>query len=877
MVTDRTWRKLTYEGEPIHEMLPYFGYDEDSGVFINADGSLMGVAEYIPVSYAGVTNEDAIRIANALKNIFSNPDIPPGSVIQFVAYASPFFEDVMEEWVIARSHAKNELFREYVRNRFEFYKSKRKGFFPDLPIIPRHFRYFVILKVFPKEDRPVPIQSRIRGFIKQFIEGKKPLFYGISPDTVSKFAKVWRGVIASLETIGVSQDIIRVTPLSADDFLELMAEIMNGIDRSTKVHYDPKIPLSQQMLFKPMYIGKNRILIGDPRFHRAKYVSVITANAFAKYPFLKDTVNLMGDLERAHSNLSVPFLFTLNIKTLDQFKSKGALQAKQALQVMQANALAMFSAKAVLKRDEYTYALSMLEKGESLIKTDLHITLFADSYEESVKSVQIVRTLFNNAGYTPLEEDRILNVMYLESLPGYYSGKLDKFTFRPKTIFSVNAAHMTPVIADWKGTKTPALGFLTRRGQYFYFDLFDSPSSYNAFIFAESGAGKSFLANEIIMSYLSTGGRVFVIDMGHSYKKLADLVNGRYIQFKPKTEMKEYEQYINLNPFSMASTDEEGKLTPEDQSFLKYIIAKMCVGSSTSEKEKITKVELSYIEQAINRAFAKKRKSTTITNVRDELDKMYEQEKDERLRDLSKRLFSYTKDGQYSHLFEGQGNLSFSDYFTVLELEDLRGDADLQATVLSLVMFYINKAIMKGDRGQKKIVVVDEGWKLLQDEFSARFIEEGYRVYRKYNGSMITISQNIQDLFHTEGGRLLPTPTGRAVIQNSPFMFILKQSPMTLSLLRQSDIFPFPKEVFDLIGTLQVVTGKYSEFFVYTPLGQAVVKFIPDPYTYWLYTTSARDRDLFERELVRNKGDVIYTLNKLARELPHGSHVKAAT
>ena len=56
----------------------------------------------------------------------------------------------------------------------------------------------------------------------------------------------------------------------------------------------------------------------------------------------------------------------------------------------------------------------------------------------------------------------------------------------------------------------------------------------DATIAAESGSGKSFLANYLITSYLSLGAQVFVIDVGKSYQNLCELLGGSFIFFKPR-------------------------------------------------------------------------------------------------------------------------------------------------------------------------------------------------------------------------------------------------------------------------------------------------------------------------------------------------------
>ena len=62
-------------------------------------------------------------------------------------------------------------------------------------------------------------------------------------------------------------------------------------------------------------------------------------------------------------------------------------------------------------------------------------------------------------------------------------------------------------------------------------DLFDSSTNYNAVIAAQSGSGKSFFANDLIYAYLASGAQIWVIDIGRSYQKLADILGGEFMEF----------------------------------------------------------------------------------------------------------------------------------------------------------------------------------------------------------------------------------------------------------------------------------------------------------------------------------------------------------
>ena len=74
----------------------------------------------------------------------------------------------------------------------------------------------------------------------------------------------------------------------------------------------------------------------------------------------------------------------------------------------------------------------------------------------------------------------------------------------------------------------------SRRGQIMSLDLRDSSTNANAVIFAESGAGKSFLTQAMVAEYLSMGAKVFTIDIGRSYYKLCKWLGGEFIEFKDR-------------------------------------------------------------------------------------------------------------------------------------------------------------------------------------------------------------------------------------------------------------------------------------------------------------------------------------------------------
>ena len=113
---------------------------------------------------------------------------------------------------------------------------------------------------------------------------------------------------------------------------------------------------------------------------------------------------------------------------------------------------------------------------------------------------------------------------------------------RLNTMSTWNLTNLLPLVAEYKGAQN-GQGVLapTFRHQAACIDHF-SPllDNYNVCVTATSGSGKSVLSQSIIASVLADGGKVWVIDLGQSYKKFCETLGGTYLDAAN----------LRLNPFS---------------------------------------------------------------------------------------------------------------------------------------------------------------------------------------------------------------------------------------------------------------------------------------------------------------------------------------
>ncbi|RZI55531.1 MAG: TraG family conjugative transposon ATPase, partial [Pseudomonas sp.] len=91
-------------------------------------------------------------------------------------------------------------------------------------------------------------------------------------------------------------------------------------------------------------------------------------------------------------------------------------------------------------------------------------------------------------------------------------------------------------------------------GRPLHVDISDEPVSLgiatnrNKFILGPSGSGKSFLTNHLMRSYAEQGAHVVIVDVGHSYQGLCELMGGYYFTYSEQRP-------IAFNPFFLAEGD----------------------------------------------------------------------------------------------------------------------------------------------------------------------------------------------------------------------------------------------------------------------------------------------------------------------------------
>jgi conjugal transfer ATP-binding protein TraC len=304
---------------------------------------------------------------------------------------------------------------------------------------------------------------------------------------------------------------------------------------------------------------------------------------------------------------------------------------------------------------------------------------------------------------------------------------------RGKQTVSGESKALMPIIGEYKGDlNAPGLLLTGRRGQLKFFSQFGADftphlatnsgnlGNPNAVIVGVAGSGKSVTMQEMMLSVLGVGGKVFVLDYGKSFEKLCHTLDGNYIEFDPSNP-------ISINPFSGVPTGDDEVSSAARADFLASF--PITLATMAAPKHGTTDLQQTNLEEALRKCWDKKGGDLQIDDIADWL---LAQENNPVANDLGRMLFNYTKNGAYGGFFQGQAEVTLDADIVVIETDHLRNFPDLMAVVTQIMMTHINNKMAKGKTDKPSLLMFDEITKTLENPTALKFVSANMRIVRKY-------------------------------------------------------------------------------------------------------------------------------------------------
>ncbi len=401
---------------------------------------------------------------------------------------------------------------------------------------------------------------------------------------------------------------------------------------------------------------------------------------------------------------------------------------------------------------------------EKLFQISIYMTISADSLVELNKVTTILETVMS----TRLFYIKSATFQQLEGLQSVLP-RGENLLNQRRNLDTSSAALTFPFVSSELVQESGILyGINKSNNSLVIIDRF-SLNNANSIVFAQSGSGKSYTAKVEILRQLMQGTKVIVIDPEREYKQLAESVNGSYIKLSAKSKEK-----INPFDFSLSSYGKENDLSAHIQD-LTEIISLIVGGLSSEEKAVVDKAIIqTYKDHGYSLNYSYTPKENRDTRGRKPKDKSYPLLKDfyqvlkeMQQKDLCNRLEKFVN-GSLSSVFDSQTNIALDNRLVVFDIKDL--NESLRQIMMMAVANYVNSQVKSNP--QKRILVIDEGWLLLEHEESARFVSALVRRARKYYLGVTIISQQANDFLNSE--------YGRAIASQSSLRVLMRQDTTTI-------------------------------------------------------------------------------------------------
>lgn len=404
-------------------------------------------------------------------------------------------------------------------------------------------------------------------------------------------------------------------------------------------------------------------------------------------------------------------------------------------------------------------------------------------------------------------------------------------------------------------------------------DISDEPmkkgicTNRNKFILGPSGSGKSFFTNHMVRSYYEQGTHIVLVDVGHSYRGLCEMLGGYYFTYDENHP-------LCFNPFYIGGN---GRPDTEKRESIKTLLATLW----KKDDEAFKRSEYVGLSNLLELYFKSLEEfpgvvacfDTFYEFLRDEFvqvlrdDKV--QAKDFDVNNFLYVLRPYYKGGQYDYLLNATENLELLDErFIVFELDNIKDHPILFPVVTIIIMeVFISKLRKLGDK--RKMILIEEAWKAIAKEGMAEYIQYLFKTVRKHFGEAVVVTQEIEDIISSPLVK-------QAIINNSDCKILLDQSKYQNKFEQIQKLLGLNEKEETLVLSVNKANDpkrKYKEVFI--SLGgtlSRVYRTEVSPEEYLTYTTEQVEKYKVKR-YTQQFGSMEKALRVLATEMKSTSEL----
>lgn len=372
---------------------------------------------------------------------------------------------------------------------------------------------------------------------------------------------------------------------------------------------------------------------------------------------------------------------------------------------------------------------------EKLFQVSIYIGLQADSLAELDKVTKLLETTMS-ARLFYIKSARFQQLEAMQSILPRAQDQLNQ----KRNLDSSSAALTFPFMSSELVQESGILyGVNKSNNSLVILDRFSLHNA-NSITFAQSGSGKSYTTKIEILRQLMQGTKVIVIDPEREYKNLSKSVDGTYVKLSTGSKEK-------INPFDISTTAHAKSDLAEHIQDLTEVVSLMAEGLDKGEKAAVDKAILKIYQQAKNEQ----------PLLRD----LYAVLHDLGHLELCERLEKYIS-GSLAGVFNAKTNVKLDNRLVIFDIKDM--PENLRKIMMLIISNFVQNQVKA--KPEKRLLVIDEGWMLLEHEESARFVTGLVRRARKYYLGVSIISQQANDFLNSEYGRAIASQSSLRILMH---------------------------------------------------------------------------------------------------------------
>jgi conjugation system TraG family ATPase len=571
--------------------------------------------------------------------------------------------------------------------------------------------------------------------------------------------------------------------------------------------------------------------------------------------------------------LSCNHIYNQYIFIEDSQKTIQKLESKR----LRLHSLSAYSRENTISRDATNDYLNELVAQQRLpVKSHFNVFVWTTDKEALKDTRNLVSSALSQMDAVPKQELSGAPQLFWAGIPGNEADFPMNDSF---DTFAEQACCFLNMETNYRSSISPCGIRLGDRlsGKPVHVDISDEPmqkgiiTNRNKFILGPSGSGKSFFTNHMVRSYYEHGTHIVLVDVGHSYKGLCNLVHGYYFTYDEKNP-------IRFNPFYIGEGDVLD--TEKKESIKTLLLALWKKDNETFNRSEYVALsnalQLYYevpsqpvpdaeggIFRCFNTFYEFLQKDFVEVLKKDQV-----KEKDFDVSNFLYVLRPYYKGGEFDYLLNATKDLDMlQERFIVFELDNIK-DHPILFPVVTIIIMEVFISKMRKLKGIRKMILIEEAWKAIAKEGMAEYIKYLFKTVRKFFGEAVVVTQDVEDIISSPVVK-------QAIINNSDCKILLDQSKYQNKFEQIQELLGLTEKEKALVLSINKANDpskKYKEVFI--SLGGMLSKVYRTEVSteeYLAYTTEETEKVKLSQYAEQFGGDMQKAIAAMAEDLRNKS------